>query len=400
MRVVCDDNLGMLELTLSWEDASAKCRERYLARKVNFWRDVFPPGMRRALEGLGAGETASLSYGPGEVLPGRNPGAPVRARKELAGPVRVARRTVPYRVGGFYPRGLFGGAGFFPSDGRPARIIDEDASSYLLSCDHPLAGKGFTLSAKVLELAPKVSDTGGRVYDWVEEIATYGPGMQIPLAPGLERLGPEGYRRLDASADAFFYAAPRLTGHIDRRADETLREVYGQYLRPGMRVLDLMSSMESHLPEGLDLHVTGLGMNAEELAKNPALEAREERDLNEDPKLPFEDGAFDAVLCSLSVEYLTRPNEVFAESARVLRPGGVMLTSFSNRWFPEKCVAGWMDLHEFERLGQVFGLYQRARDFGELESVSARNWFRPLDDPHIRQTGVSDPVYVAKAVKR
>ena len=38
------------------------------------------------------------------------------------------------------------------------------------------------------------------------------------------------------------------------------------------------------------------------------------------PRVGF--NSFDTVLCSLSVEYLVRPFEVFAELARVLRPGG------------------------------------------------------------------------------
>mgnify|MGYP000904646934 CR=1 FL=1 len=399
MRLVSDANLGMLELTLSWEHADMKCRERYLARKVNFWRDVFPKGLREALDGRGPGESATMTYAPGEALPGKNPRNAVHARKDRAEPLRVAGRTVPYRLGGFYPRGRFGGAGFFPGDARPARIVEEDARGYLLDCDHPLAGKGFSLTAEILELAPKASDTGGRLYDWLEEIATYGPGMQAPLAPEHARLGPEGYRRLDASQDAFFYAAPRLVAHIDRRADDILTGLYAGHLRPGMRVLDLMSGPHSHLPADMDLAVAGIGMNAEEMRRNPALSAHLEHDLNANPALPFPDGAFDAVLCSLSVEYLLDPVAVFAECARVLEPGGVMLTSFSNRWFPEKCVTGWMDLHEFERLGLVAEHYRRAGAFGELETVSARNWFRPLDDPHIRQTLTSDPVYMVKAVK-
>ena len=85
MRVVCDDVLGMLELTLSWEDPAMKCRERYLARKVNFWRDVFPPGLREALNGRAAGESATMTYAPGEALPAKTPDNLIRAPKRMAG---------------------------------------------------------------------------------------------------------------------------------------------------------------------------------------------------------------------------------------------------------------------------------------------------------------------------
>ena len=41
--------------------------------------------------------------------------------------------------------------------------------------------------------------------------------------------------------------------------------------------------------------------------------------------LPFADESFDDAVCCVSVDYLTRPVEVFAEVARVLRPGGRFL---------------------------------------------------------------------------
>jgi ubiquinone/menaquinone biosynthesis C-methylase UbiE len=58
--------------------------------------------------------------------------------------------------------------------------------------------------------------------------------------------------------------------------------------------------------------------------------------------LPFEDDAFDAVTCCVSVDYLVRPIEVFADVARVLRPGGHLVCTFSNRCFPTKAIRGWL----------------------------------------------------------
>lgn len=46
-------------------------------------------------------------------------------------------------------------------------------------------------------------------------------------------------------------------------------------------------------------------------------------------ELPFEDGAFDAVACLESLEFLPRPRDSLAEMVRVLAPGGVLF--FSNR---------------------------------------------------------------------
>nr|WP_282958862.1 class I SAM-dependent methyltransferase [Desulfolutivibrio sulfodismutans] len=161
-----------------------------------------------------------------------------------------------------------------------------------------------------------------------------------------------------------------------------------------------MSSVASHLPLETNfappgLHVTGLGLNAREMAANPRLAERVVHDVNADPTLPFPDAAFDAVFLSLSVEYLTRPREVMAQCARVLRPGGSLCVGFSDRWFPQKVTAVWPDLHPFERLGLVAELMRGAGSFADLATTSIRNWWRPSDDPHIRQTITSDPVYVA-----
>jgi ubiquinone/menaquinone biosynthesis C-methylase UbiE len=57
--------------------------------------------------------------------------------------------------------------------------------------------------------------------------------------------------------------------------------------------------------------------------------------------LPFDDATFDAVACAVSVQYLTQPLEVFADAGRVLRAGGPIVVSFSNRCFPTKAVAIW-----------------------------------------------------------
>ena len=51
-------------------------------------------------------------------------------------------------------------------------------------------------------------------------------------------------------------------------------------------------------------------MNKEELERNPVLTESVVRDLNADPKLPYEDNEFDVVTNTVSVDYLTKPKEV------------------------------------------------------------------------------------------
>lgn len=48
-------------------------------------------------------------------------------------------------------------------------------------------------------------------------------------------------------------------------------------------------------------------------------------------RLPFEDASFDAVVCVRVVHHLEHPGAVFAEFARILRPGGVLVLEFANK---------------------------------------------------------------------
>ncbi len=184
-----------------------------------------------------------------------------------------------------------------------------------------------------------------------------GPGLPFP---------PHFFQREDASADRFFYESPRLVTHIDDATIEALTGLYRDTLAPGTRVLDLMSSWVSHLPPEVEYaRVAGLGMNAEELRANPRLTDHAVRDLNTDPTLPYDDASFDAVVCAVSVQYLTRPLDVFAEVSRVLTPGGICLVAFSHRMFPTKAVAVWKTLDTQDRVRLVATYLALAGGLGE-----------------------------------
>ncbi len=174
---------------------------------------------------------------------------------------------------------------------------------------------------------------------------------------------PRFFDRADPSPDSEFYAQPRLVMHLDDRA---VREVGSLYDELGLTgdVLDVMSSWVSHFrtpPRSLAV----LGMNATELDANPAAAVRVVHDLNAEPVLPFADASYDAVVNCVSIDYLTRPVEVLAEIARVLRPGGLSVCTFSNRCFPTKAVQGWLSIQESERPLVVAELHRQAGGFGE-----------------------------------
>ena len=156
-----------------------------------------------------------------------------------------------------------------------------------------------------------------------------------------ERVFPAGFfDRTDESPDAVFYRPDRLVTHIDEDAIAAVGELYDELALTG-DVLDICSSWISHFPTP-PRQLVAMGMNETELRANEMATSWVIQDLNVDPELPFADASFDAVTCCVSVDYLTRPLEVFAEVARVLRPGGPFAVTFSNRCFPTKAIRGWL----------------------------------------------------------
>ena len=176
------------------------------------------------------------------------------------------------------------------------------------------------------------------------------------------------FAREDESADSGFYRQPRLVTHIDDATIAALTGFYAEFLPPGSRVLDLMSSWVSHLPEEEFGRVAGLGMNAEELAANPRLTDRVVHDLNEEPVLPFADDSFDRAVVAVSVQYLVRPIEVFTDLRRVLAPGGRVAVAMSHRCFPTKAILAFRALPPNDRI-RLVGSYLHRAGFVEVNAL-------------------------------
>lgn len=158
--------------------------------------------------------------------------------------------------------------------------------------------------------------------------------------------------------------------HVDDNFISTLTDLYRERLSPGWELLDLMSSWVSHLPPEVKYErVVGHGLNAQELAKNPRLDSFFVKDLNQDQQFQLNSCSFDAVICTVSVQYLQWPEKVFAEVLRMLKPGGVFIVSFSNRMFYEKAISGWRDGTAYSRVQLVVQYFQCIDGFTEPEVV-------------------------------
>jgi SAM-dependent methyltransferase len=200
------------------------------------------------------------------------------------------------------------------------------------------------------------------------------PGAAFP--PGF-------FERFDEAPDDQFYGPPRLVTHIDDGATATVGRLYADLGLTG-DVLDLMASWISHFVAP-PAQLTVLGMNEAELARNAMADAIVVHDLNADPHLPFDDDEFDAATCCVSVDYLTRPVEVFADVARVLRPGGLFVCTFSNRCFPTKAIKGWLANDDLGRLAIVRAYFEQSEGFGEPTLA------------HCNPGAPGDPLYAAWA---
>src|SRR5918998_3126798 len=191
----------------------------------------------------------------------------------------------------------------------------------------------------------------------------------------------EAFRRYDETPDEEFYKVPRLVTHIDEWAIEAVTQLYREFFPQGGAILDLMSSWVSHLPpEIVYERVVGLGMNEEELRRNPRLDEDVVQNLNTDPRLPFGDGEFDGGGICVSIDYLTRPVEVLREVGRVLKVGSPAIISFSNRCFPSKAVNIWHQLDDKGRMRLVERYLREAGNWSNIRSLD-RSPRRLFTDP-------------------
>jgi SAM-dependent methyltransferase len=152
-------------------------------------------------------------------------------------------------------------------------------------------------------------------------------------------------------------------------------------IRPDSHVLDLGSG-PGHVAERLSQAgavVTGVDFSPQMVktarSRHPHITFREANA----EQLPFDDGAFDAVVSNYTVHHLARPEVVFREISRVLKPGGRF------------AFVVWGAPEQQSSVGAFFGAVEAHHDIAELPQgplfgVTERSVYEPL----LTQAGLED----------
>jgi ubiquinone/menaquinone biosynthesis C-methylase UbiE len=108
--------------------------------------------------------------------------------------------------------------------------------------------------------------------------------------------------------------------------------------RPLSRVLEIAAGtgvvtrrLASALPGSVSIVATDLNQPMLDMASETGTKRPVEWRQADAMQLPFEEGAFDAVVCQFGVMFFPDKSRAFSEARRVLRPGGVLLFNVWDR---------------------------------------------------------------------
>jgi SAM-dependent methyltransferase len=395
-------NLSLL-VSLQWQDTLATYKDCYFILKTNFWRDFYPPMFDYQIKRAQLNQTLTIPYKAGELIESEFSPANLKTirisqfNRFYSGPIAIEPT-----IGRYYPRGMIEGvADCFKMDNRPFRVLNKTKTHLDIDLNHPLAPYPLKLKATITDVFDANQQNGGRCNDIAESITINGPGFQTPLekTPFDFSQGMPFLRKIEED-DATFYQAIDTTPSVDRVAIEQLTEFYSPYLKENSSILDVMASSDSYIPKTLkNVTITGLGLKEDDLIANTQLNQYTLHDLNKNTTLPYDDQSFDTVLCSFGIEYITQPIKLFKEIARILKPSGHFLIGFSDRFYKQKAIGLWADLHEFERMGIVLEYFRQSKQFSELYSESIRGLIRHDDDPFKNKTVHSCPMFMLSGKK-
>jgi ubiquinone/menaquinone biosynthesis C-methylase UbiE len=166
-----------------------------------------------------------------------------------------------------------------------------------------------------------VKDDLRRHYDAMAAGVALHAGDDIPALPRLERL---------PAAARFFY---------ERKLAVALAL---SHLRPPARILDVGCGygIFTYALAGMGFTVAGVDLSpryvglAREAGKGRTHGAERFHVADAEDLSEFPDASFDAVVSFSTLRYVPRPSRALAEFRRVIRPGGVVVVDFPNRFSP------------------------------------------------------------------
>jgi ubiquinone/menaquinone biosynthesis C-methylase UbiE len=187
------------------------------------------------------------------------------------------------------------------------------------------------------------------------------------------------------------HGASRFSKHYDPQHGFSVRKVVGSFLDArsralggigsrgkGSRILDLGCGSGVHMRELVCAHAVGLDYSLQMLALARrglgAVPGLRSLVLGDASRLPFCNASFDCIVSMGLLDYVASPEDVLAESRRVLVPGGVLVCSFPKSpslFSPLRSRLGtWVKKHVFD-LPQIRNTWSR----GQLESALSRSGF-------------------------
>jgi len=138
-----------------------------------------------------------------------------------------------------------------------------------------------------------------------------------------------------------------VTTDLEEVSIEALSSHYAYYLKDGMSILEFGAAENSYLPSDFKAsqHV-GISLSKDLMDKNPSLtdkfvididnvvdevgiDSDEIRTLEEEALNSEDDGLFDIILMTNTIDFLTNPREIFKSAWRLCKPGGMMFVAFT-----------------------------------------------------------------------
>jgi len=371
---------------------------------VNLQTDQLPVEITRQLIGQLPGNTINQQFIAGKLSRQWHQAEikTIRSAQFSPPPQNTLRQQAC--VGRYYPLAYFNDLNITAEDPQQhCRILDIDNEKMRIDLNHPLAKKPLMMAVKILSIHSPASNHSRPVKDISALACDHGPGLQdSPIQSHEDFYHPQAFKRINEDDDALHFDNPDLSPFWDDTALAQVTRFYQQLLQPRMRILDLMAGPHSPLQESSlqHLQVSCAGLHERELLHNPLCNDYKTVNVNTVEKLPYPTEQFDAVLIHAAIEYVTRPDILIAEVARILKVGGRIMISFSNRSVDEKVIQLWQELEEFERPRLVLDYLRRSNRLSSFQCHSQRGYLRPQNDRLAGQLQYSDPVYMVSAVRR